>query len=168
LPNSEALESAYGKRSIVGDILILDSNEYILGFTDPQSDSAALLKAVKDYVVIVPAIVVREVTSNLAAMSSTLPRMFYGLLSDPAAHMERSYNEPPEELWLKYLDLDLSEEDAFIGAFAEWTGAKFLVPENRHFLRGLNVEAFEVVDALTLLQKLAEGEVAPAKSTIVM
>jgi hypothetical protein len=29
LPNSEALESVYGKRSTAGDILILDSNEYI-------------------------------------------------------------------------------------------------------------------------------------------
>jgi hypothetical protein len=58
LPNSEALESVYGKRSTAGDILILDSNEYIFGFTDPQSDSAALLQVIKDYVVIVPAIVV--------------------------------------------------------------------------------------------------------------
>jgi hypothetical protein len=166
LLNSEALESAYGRRSIVGDILILDSNEYIFGFTDPQSDSAALLKAVKDYAVIVPALVVREVASNLAAMSSTLPRMFYGLLNDPAAHMERAYNEPPEELWLKYLDLGLSEEDAFIGAIAEWVGAKFLVSENRDFLRRLKVEAFEVVDASMMLQKLEQGEVVPAESII--
>ena len=166
MPNSEALESAYGKRSIVGDILILDSNEYIFGFIDPQSDSAALLKMIKDYLVIVPAIVVREVTGNLAAIRSTLPKMFYGLLNDPSAHMVRSYDEPPEELWLKYVDLGLSEEDAFIGAFAEWAGARFLVSENRHFLHRLKTDAFEVVDALTLLQKLAEGEVAPAGSTI--
>jgi len=168
LPSSEALESAYGKRSIVGDILILDSNEYIFGFTDPQSYSAALLKAIKNYTVIVPAIVVREVTSNLAAMSSTLPRMFYGLLNDPSAHMVRFYDEPPEELWLKYLDLDLSEEDAFIAAIVEWIGAKFLVSENRDFLRRLNTEAFEVVDALTLLEKLAEGEVASVESIVGM
>ena len=168
MPNSEALESAYGKRSIVGDILILDSNEYIFGFTDPQSDSAALLKAVKDYVVIVPAMVVQEVTSNLAAMSSTLPKMFYSLLNDASAHTVRYYNEPPEGLWLKYLNLGLSEEDAFIGAFAEWVGAKFLVSENKHFLRRLTPEAFEVVDALTLLDKLARGEVAPAESTTEM
>jgi hypothetical protein len=160
LPSSEAFESAFGNRSIAGDILILDSNEYIFGFTHPQSDSAALLKAVKDYVVIVPAIVVQEVTSNLAAMSPTLPKMFYGLLNDPSAHIMRSYDEPPEELWLKYLDLHLSEEDAFIGAFAEWVGAKFLVSENRDFLRELKTEAFEVVDASTMLQKLEQGEVA--------
>jgi hypothetical protein len=166
LPNSEALENAYGRQSIVGDILVLDSNEYIFGFTDPQSDSADLLKAIKDYVVIVPAIVVQEVTSNLAAISSTLPKMFYGLLNDPSAHMVRSYGEPPEELWLKYLDLGLSEEDAFIGALAEWVGAKFLVSENRDFLRELKTEAFEVVDASTLLQKLEKGEVAPAESII--
>ncbi|MGA9351931.1 MAG: type II toxin-antitoxin system VapC family toxin [Anaerolineae bacterium] len=166
MPNSEALESAYGRPSIVGDILILDSNEYIFGFADPHSDSADLLKAIKDYVVIVPAIVVQEVTSNLAAISSTLPRMFYGLLNDPSVHMVRSYDEPPEELWLKYLDLGLSEEDAFIGGFAEWVGAKFLVSENRDFLRELKTEAFEVVDASMMLQKLEQGEVTPAESII--
>lgn len=164
MPSSETLESASGRPSIVGDILVLDSNVYIFGFTDPQSESANLLKAIKDYIVIVPAIVVQEVTSNLAVISSTLPRMFYGLLNDPSAHMVRSYDEPPEELWLKYLDLGLSEEDAFIGALAEWVGAKFLVSENRDFLRELKTEAFEVVDALTMLQKLEQGEVALAES----
>jgi hypothetical protein len=166
LPSSEALEGAYGKRSTAGDILVLDSNEYIFGLTDPQSDSATLLKVIKDYAVIVPAIVIREVTTNLAAMNLTLPRMFYGLLNDPAAHMERAYNEPPEELWLKYLDLGFSEEDAFIGAIAEWVGAKFLVSENRDFLRRLKMGAFEVVDASTILQKLEQGEVVPAESII--
>ena len=166
MPNSEALESAYGRRSIVGDILILDSNEYIFGFIDPQSDSAALLKMIKDYLVIVPAIVVREVTGNLAAIRSTLPKMFYGLLNDPSAHVVRSYDEPPEELWLKYLDLNLSQEDAFVAAIAEWVGAKFLVSENRDFLRRLKTEAFEVVDASMMLQKLEHAEVAPAESII--
>jgi hypothetical protein len=166
LPSSEALESTYGKRSIVGDILILDSNEYIFGLTDPQSDSAALLKVIKDYVVIIPAIVVQEVTSNLAAISSTLPKMFYGLLNDPSAHVVRSYDEPPEELWLRYLDLNLSEEDAFIAAIAEWVGAKFLISENRDFLRRLKTEAFEVVDASMMLQKLEHAQVAPAESIV--
>jgi hypothetical protein len=69
-------------------------------------------------------------------------------------------------LWLKYLDLGLSEEDAFIGAIAEWVGAKFLVSENRDFLHELKTEAFEVVDASTLLQKLEQGEAAPAENTI--
>jgi ATPase subunit of ABC transporter with duplicated ATPase domains len=78
--------------------------------------------------------------------------------------MVRSYDEPPEELWLKYLDLDLSEEDAFVAAIAEWVGAKFLVSENRDFLRRLKTEAFEVVDASTMLQELTKGEVAPAES----
>ena len=116
--SSEVLESTYGKRSTAGDILVLDSNEYILGFTDPKSDSAALLKALKECVVVVPTMVVEEVTSSLATISSRLPRMFYGLLNDPSAHVTRTYYEPPMELWLKYLELGLPEEDAFIGAFA--------------------------------------------------
>ena len=160
MPNSEVLESVFGTPSIAADILVLDSNEYILGFTDPQSDSAALLKALKECVVVVPTMVVEEVTSSLAAISSRLPRMFYSLLNDPSAHVTRTYYEPPMELWLKYLELGLPEEDAFIGAFAEWVGAKFVVSENKHFLHRLKSDAFEVTDASTMLQRLREGKVA--------
>jgi hypothetical protein len=163
LPNSAVLESIFGTPSIAADILVLDSNEYILGLADPQSDSAALLKALKKCVVVVPAMVVEEVISSLAAMSSGLPRMFYGLLNDPSAHVTRTYYEPPVELWLKYLDLGLSEEDAFIGAFAEWVGARFVVSENKHFLRRLKSDTFEVTDASTMLQRLREGKVALAE-----
>lgn len=163
MPNSAVLESIFGTPSIAADILVLDSNEYILGLADPQSDSAALLKALKKCVVVVPAMVVEEVTSSLAAMSSGLPRMFYGLLNDPSAHVTRTYYEPPVELWLKYLDLGLSEEDAFIGAFAEWVGARFVVSENKHFLSRLKSDAFEVTDASTMLQRLREGKVALAE-----
>lgn len=62
--------------------------------------------------------------------------------------------------------LNLSEEDAFIAAIAEWVGGKFLVSENRDFLRRLKTEAFEVVDASMMLQKLEQGEVVPAESII--
>ena len=86
--------------------------------------------------------------------------MFYGLLNDPSAHATRTYYEPPVELWLKYLDLGLPEEDAFIGAFAEWVGARFVVSENKHFLRRLKSDAFQVTDASTMLQRLREGKVA--------
>ena len=160
MPNSKVLESIFGTPSIAADILVLDSNEYILGFTDPQSDSAALLKALKECVVVVPTMIVEEVTSSLAAISSRLPRMFYGLLNDPSAHVMRTYYEPPVELWLKYLELGLPEEDAFIGAFAEWVGAKFVVSENKHFLHRLKSDAFKVTDASTMLQRLREGKVA--------
>jgi len=64
------------------------------------------------------------------------------------------------ELWLKYFELGLPEEDAFIGAFAEWVGAKFVVSENKHFLHRLKSDAFEVTDASTMLQRLREGKVA--------
>lgn len=67
------------------------------------------------------------------------------------------------ELWLKYLNLGLPEEDAFIGAFAEWVSAKFVVSENKHFLHRLKSDAFEVVDASTMLQKLREGKIALAE-----
>jgi len=44
------------------------------------------------------------------------------------------------------------------------SGRPSLVSENRDFLRELKTEAFEVVDALTMLQKLEQGEVALAES----
>lgn len=46
-----------------------------------------------------------------------------------------------------------------IGAFAEWVKARFLIPENRHFLEHLITDAFIVVNAETIFQMIDKGEV---------
>jgi len=48
----------------------------------------------------------------------------------------------------KYIRLGLPEKaDAFVGAFAEWMEVRYLISENRHFLRDLRTSAFEVLSA---------------------
>ena len=58
-------------------------------------------------------------------------------------------DEPiPRELVNQYIHLGLPEKaDAFIGAFAEWMQARYLISDNRHFLRDLKTDAFDVLDA---------------------
>ncbi|NCN65003.1 MAG: hypothetical protein GW779_00850 [Candidatus Altiarchaeum hamiconexum] len=59
----------------------------------------------------------------------------------------------PVSLLEKYQSRGLNPADASIAAFVEWTGAKYLLSENRHFLKGLNVEEFEVLSAEKFLSK---------------
>jgi hypothetical protein len=52
----------------------------------------------------------------------------------------------------KYIKKGLKKEDAVIGAFTEWVGAKYLISENRHFLQ-LNAKDFEVLSAKQFLSR---------------
>ena len=57
-------------------------------------------------------------------------------------------DEPvPRPLVEKYASLGLPEKaDAFIGAFAEWMQVRCLVSDNRHFLRELHTDAYEILE----------------------
>jgi hypothetical protein len=43
--------------------------------------------------------------------------------------------------------------DAFIGAFAEWMQVRYLVSDNRHFLRDLQTDAFDVSNAARFVER---------------
>jgi len=53
----------------------------------------------------------------------------------------------------KYQSRGLKQADSSIAAFVEWVGAKYLISENRHFLKGLNVEEFKILSAKEFLSK---------------
>ncbi len=54
----------------------------------------------------------------------------------------------------KYIDLGLpAKADAFIGTFAEWMHVSYLISDNRHFLRELKTDTFDVMDAATFLSR---------------
>jgi hypothetical protein len=58
----------------------------------------------------------------------------------------------------KYVALGLrAKGDAFIGAFAEWQQVKYLISDNRHFLRQLQTDAYQVLDPLTFLLRWHDG-----------
>jgi len=104
-----------------------------------------------ELVVIIPRLVAQEVTRNLDSRAQV--RHFYRLFHN--REFAFIIDDPvPEALVGKYAALGLpAKADAFIGAFAEWMGVQYLISDNRHFLRELQTEAFEVVDAETFLER---------------
>jgi hypothetical protein len=66
----------------------------------------------------------------------------------------------PRELVREYADKGLPEKaDAFIGAFAEWMHVRYLISDNRHFLRDLQTTAFQVLDVAAFIV-LREADLA--------
>jgi hypothetical protein len=58
----------------------------------------------------------------------------------------------------QYTQLGLpAKADAFIGAFTEWMEAEYLISDNRHFLRDLHTDAFEVLDATDFIARWENG-----------
>jgi len=83
-------------------------------------------------------------------------KLFYRLLKDSPRLL--IVDEPvPAELITKYAILGLPEKaDAVIGAFSEWVGAKHLISDNRHFLKALKTEAYEVLTPGEFLERYRE------------
>jgi len=119
-----------------------------------ESDFAAtrLLELLNENLVLmIPRLVAQEVTRNLATRDQVgrFYRLFRGrdfafLVDEPV----------PTNLVNKYVRLGLpAKADAFIGAFAEWMQVRYLISDNRHFLRELSTDAFEVLDAATFIAR---------------
>ncbi|MBK8989006.1 MAG: hypothetical protein IPM39_23530 [Chloroflexi bacterium] len=91
---------------------------------------------------VIPRLIAQEVTRNLT--QTEYIKGFYRLFSSPTFAFV--VEEPvPSPLVLKYTTLGLpAKADAFIGAFAEWMGVGYLVSDNRHFLRELKTDAYQV------------------------
>lgn len=92
---------------------------------------------------VIPRLVAQEVSRNLRSPDQV--RRFYRLF------YETSYaailDEPlPVEMVDRYAQLGLPQKaDAFIGAFAEWLEVRYLISDNRHFLRDLRTDTFTVL-----------------------
>jgi hypothetical protein len=130
--------------------ICIDSCVFIHGLV--QSDPAAvrLLDLVgPDLVLIVPRLVAQEVTRNL--QNSEQIRRFYRLFRQGASAF--IVDEPtPRRLVDEYTHKGLPEKaDAFIGAFADWMQARYLISDNRHFLRELETTAYKVLTAAEFL-----------------
>ena len=100
---------------------------------------------------LIPRLIAQEVTRNLRSPEQV--RAFY--------HLFQQYDfafivdEPvPRDLVELYSQRGLPEKaDAFIGAFAEWMEAHYLISDNRHFLRDLNESSFVVATPADFLLK---------------
>ncbi|MEJ5309105.1 MAG: type II toxin-antitoxin system VapC family toxin [Anaerolineae bacterium] len=133
--------------------ICIDSCTLIHGLQESDPASARLLDLLgEELIVIIPRLVAQEVTRNLDSRAQV--RRFYQLFQNHEFAL--IIDDPvPEALVSKYSALGLpAKADAFIGAFAEWMGAQYLISDNRHFLCELKAEAFKVVDAETFLARL--------------
>jgi len=133
--------------------ICIDSCALIHGLQESDPASARLLDLLgEELIVIIPRLVAQEVTRNLDSRAQV--RRFYRLFQNHEFAL--IIDDPvPENLVSKYTALGLpAKADAFIGAFAEWMSVQYLISDNRHFLRELKADAFEVVDAETFLARL--------------
>jgi hypothetical protein len=137
--------------------ICIDSCTLIHGLQKSDPSAERLLDLI-DYelTLVVPRLIAQEVTRNLDTPDQV--RSFYGLFQ--GRDFAFIVDEPiPRELVERYVHLGLpAKADAFIGAFAEWMDVRYLISDNRHFLRDLKAEAFTVLDATDFLSKWERGE----------
>ncbi|MBI4689442.1 MAG: type II toxin-antitoxin system VapC family toxin [Nitrospirae bacterium] len=138
--------------------IILDTNEYIFGL-DKKSrieDSfklfnvvRLLLAEVEDFRLLIPAIIRKEVQRNIPKdMESDFYRFIYS--HERIEHY--SVMDIPKKLFKKYHDdRGLKEGDALIAAFAEFAGIDYLISENRHIYKNLEIEEFVTMNAREFL-----------------
>jgi predicted nucleic acid-binding protein len=121
--------------------ICIDSNQFIFGISGTNPASEKLLMLLPQLEVVIPRLVLREVTRNL---SRAQIKSFYALLRRARVTI---IEEPiPSDLVIKYISLGLREKaDALIGAFVEWQCAAFLISSNRQFLAELRSATFEVL-----------------------
>jgi predicted nucleic acid-binding protein len=123
--------------------ICIDSNQFIFGLSGSNSASERLLKLLPHLEVVIPRLIIKEVTRNL---TQTQGKALYKLLNQ-SAHFAIIEEPVPKELVQKYIALGLKEKaDAVIGAFAEWQGVNYIISDNRHFLDELQSNAFKVVN----------------------
>ncbi len=126
--------------------ICIDSCVIIHGLQETDSAAVRLLDLLgPDLVVVVPRLVAQEVMRNLRTREQV--RLFYRLFR--GRDFAFIVDEPvPRALVEKYVALGLpGKADAFVGAFAEWMQVRYLLSDNRHFLRDLRTDAYDVLDA---------------------
>ncbi len=127
--------------------LVLDSNEYIFAFGLVKKEvCTTLLKRILEtfpaHQIHICRTIVDETRKNL------LPDEFreFILSMNLLTIIDEDFFVP-FKLGAKYEARGLKPADAFIAAYAEWTGAEIMVSENRHFLTRHNNLPFRVLTA---------------------
>ncbi len=132
--------------------ICIDSCVFIHGLRKNDPAVRRLIALVSPTVqLVIPRLVAQEVTRNLQSPEQV--RQFYRLFHE----LDCAFivDEPvPAVLVEKYVHLGLpAKADAFIGAFAEWMQVRYLISDNRHFLRDLQTDTFKVLDAAGFISR---------------
>ncbi|MEK6949239.1 MAG: type II toxin-antitoxin system VapC family toxin [Nanoarchaeota archaeon] len=128
--------------------VVLDSNEFIFGFTKSEKVYADLLKLIGiKFNVTLPDVIFREVFDKLKILEGKdfASAARYAILKMDIKIVDEKL--VPHELIQKYCNIIKKRPDAAIAAFTEWIDAKYIVSENRHFLDTLKRKPFEVLKA---------------------
>ena len=144
--------------------IILDTNEYIFGLDRETGEEASgkvldairiLIEECEGFRLLLPEIIRKEVQRNIPG---DLEGDFYRLIYSTEKIEHYTMLDVPVELFEKYRDeKGLKEGDALIAAFAEFLKTGYLISENRHIYRDLDVQEFTAVNAQEFLRVLEEG-----------
>ena len=132
--------------------ICIDSSVLIPALQASDPDAVRVLNLIgPDLMLLIPRLIALEVTRNLKTPEQV--RAFY--------HLFQQYDfafiidEPtPRDLVELYGQRGLPEKaDAFIGAFAEWLEVRYLISDNRHFLRDLQDSSFIVLSPIDFMTR---------------
>ena len=134
-------------------LICIDSCVFIRAFDAPASDAAELLGLLNPNLpVVVPRLIVDEVVRNLRSVEFI--RTFYRFFSEESGGQIIELRAP-DDLVALYVSRGLRVKgDAYIGAFAEWMRVDCLISDNRHFLRDLRTDAYQLLSPGDFLNQL--------------
>lgn len=132
--------------------IILDSNEFIFALGEQEPNARMLLDILftdtSSHSLRLPRTVFEEVKRNLSVEAF---KEFILLLLSANIPIDED-TLVPFELGMKYELAGFKYADAFIAAYAEYTGAEVLVSENRHFLARHSRLPFRICNAAQCLK----------------
>ena len=137
--------------------VVLDSNEFIFGFTASKKSCSDLIKLTGiKFNVVLPDIIFREIFERLKIIEGKdfASMVRYAMLRMGVRIIDEKF--VPEQLIKKYFMVLNKKADAAIAAFTEWVNAKYLVSENRHFLENLKRKPFDVLNAEDFIKKMKD------------
>ena len=137
--------------------ICIDSCVFIRGINQEGSDAERLLRSIgPELQVIANRLIAQEVTRNLSGPQQV--RRFYQIFHESIAAFIVTGPIPPAILD-RYVTRGLREKgDAIIGAFAEWMAVDYLISDNRHFLRELQTDAYQLMSPGDFLNLLLDTE----------
>ena len=129
-------------------IIVLDSNEYLTFFNEKSLLLRGILENEK-ITICTNELIIKEVLRNL---DESIKKNFYKLLFNDNIKVHKE--KLPAYLFKKYKSIGLKKGDIEIAAFCEFADAQYLIAENRHFLKNMKFDKFEVFGVKNFLGKM--------------